>query len=114
MCYIEVSIAGNYYPASEEGISSTYYSQYQAAGVFGNQLSSYPEHFLNINSPVTVRITEAMINQQCAAKGFDAVETDLDETYSGSDGLQPHAGQRGRLHDGPGQPRAPPRSRVDQ
>jgi hypothetical protein len=33
-----------------------------------------------------VRITEAMINQQCAAKGFDAVETGLDETYSGSDG----------------------------
>ena len=27
-----------------------------------------------------------MINQQCAAKRFDAVETDLDETYSGSDG----------------------------
>ncbi len=27
-----------------------------------------------------------MIDQQCAAKGFDAVETDLDETYSGSDG----------------------------
>jgi len=27
-----------------------------------------------------------MINQQCAAKGFDAVETDLDETYAGGDG----------------------------
>jgi hypothetical protein len=27
-----------------------------------------------------------MIRQQCADKGFDAVETDLDETYSGSDG----------------------------
>jgi hypothetical protein len=54
--------------------------------VFGSALSGYPESFLNINSPATVRITEAMIAQQCAAKGFDAVETDLDETYSGSDG----------------------------
>jgi hypothetical protein len=86
ICYIEVGTAGNYYSASEEGIATTYYAQYQAAGVFGNALSGYPESFLNINSPATVRITEAMISQQCAAKGFDAVETDLDETYSGSDG----------------------------
>ncbi|MGA2295601.1 MAG: endo alpha-1,4 polygalactosaminidase [Acidimicrobiales bacterium] len=86
ICYIEVGTAGNYYSAGDEGIATTYYAQYQAAGVFGNQLSGYPEYFLNINSPATVRITEAMIAQQCAAKGFDAVETDLDETYSGSDG----------------------------
>jgi hypothetical protein len=86
VCYIEVGTAGNYYSASDEGIPTTYYAQYQAAGVFGNKLSGYPEYFLNINSPATVSITEAMIAQQCAAKGFDAVETDLDETYSGSDG----------------------------
>ena len=86
VCYIEVGTAGNYYSASDEGISTPYYAQYQAAGVFGNKLSGYPEYFLNINSPATVSITEAMISQQCAAKGFDAVETDLDETYSGSDG----------------------------
>jgi hypothetical protein len=86
ICYIEVGTAGNYYSASDEGIATTYYAQYQAAGVFGNALSGYPESFLNINSPATVRITEAMISQQCAGKGFDAVETDLDETYSGSDG----------------------------
>jgi hypothetical protein len=86
ICYIEVGSAGNYYSAAQEGISTTYYAQYQAAGVFGNALSGYPESFLNINSAATVRITEAMIAQQCAAKGFDAVETDLDETYAGSDG----------------------------
>jgi hypothetical protein len=85
ICYIEVGSAGNYYSAAQEGISTTYYAQFQAAGVFGSALSGYPESFLNINSPATVRITEAMIAQQCAAKGFDAVETDLDETYSGSD-----------------------------
>jgi hypothetical protein len=86
ICYVEVGSAGNYYTSAQEGIASTYYAQYQAAGVFGNTLPGYPERFLNINSPDTVRITEAMIAQQCAAKGFDAVETDLDETYSGSDG----------------------------
>lgn len=86
ICYIEVGTAGNYYSASDEGIATTYYAQFQAAGVFGNKLAGYPEYFLNINAPATLSITEAMISQQCAAKGFDAVETDLDETYSGTDG----------------------------
>jgi hypothetical protein len=86
ICYIEVGTAGDYYSAAQEGISTTYYAQYQAAGVFGDKLSGYPEYFLDINSPATVAITEAMISRQCAAKGFDAVETDLDETYAGSDG----------------------------
>jgi hypothetical protein len=86
ICYIEVGTAGNYYSAADEGISTSYYAQYQAAGVLGNKLSGYPEYFLNINSPATVAITESMISRQCAAKGFDAVETDLDETYSGVDG----------------------------
>jgi hypothetical protein len=86
ICYVEVGTAGNYYSAADEGVSTTYYAQLQAAGVLGNKLSGYPESFLNINSPATVSIIESMIGQQCAAKGFDAVETDLDETYSGSDG----------------------------
>ena len=86
ICYIEVGTAGNYYSAGEEGISTTYYDQLQAAGEFGDQLNGYPEYFLNITSSTTVGIIESMIQQQCAAKGFDAVETDLDETYSGSDG----------------------------
>lgn len=86
ICYVEVGTAGNYYSASDEGVSSTYYSQFQAAGVLGSKLSGYPEYFLNINSAATVSIVESMIATQCAAKGFDAVETDLDETYSGVDG----------------------------
>ena len=44
------------------------------------------ENFVNINAPVAVGIIESMIHQQCAAKGFDAVETDLDETFTGYDG----------------------------
>jgi hypothetical protein len=86
ICYIEVGTAGNYYSAADEGIATTYYAQLQAAGVFGKKLSGYPEYFLNINSPATVSIIESMIQQQCSAKKFDVVETDLDETYSGSDG----------------------------
>jgi hypothetical protein len=35
---------------------------------------------------VAVGIIESMIRQQCGAKDFDAVETDLDETYTGYDG----------------------------
>jgi hypothetical protein len=86
ICYVEVGTAGNYYSAADEGIPTTYYAQFQAAGVLGDKLSGYPESFLNITSAATVSIVESMIQQQCAAKGFDAVETDLDETYSGSDG----------------------------
>jgi len=41
---------------------------------------------LNISSPKTLSIVESMIRSQCATKGFDAVETDLDETYAGADG----------------------------
>jgi hypothetical protein len=86
VCYIEVGTAGNYYSAAEEGISTTYYQQLENAGVVGKKLSGYPEYFLNINSLQTVAIVESMIQQQCAAKGFDAVETDLDETFGSNEG----------------------------
>ncbi len=87
ICYIESGSAGDYYSASQEGIPTTYYDQLQSAGVLGNTLPGYPqERFVNITSPAAVSVVEAEINQQCAAKGFDAVETDLDETYTGYDG----------------------------
>jgi hypothetical protein len=86
ICYVEVGAAGNYYSAKDEGITTTYYAQFRDAGVLGKSLSTYPERFLNIASPKTVAIVESMISAQCATKGFDAVETDLDETYAGADG----------------------------
>ena len=87
ICYVEAGSAGNYYTAAQEGIATSYYAQLQAAGVLGNVLPGYSqENFVNINSPVAVGIIESMIHQQCGAKGFDAVETDLDETYTGYDG----------------------------
>jgi hypothetical protein len=86
ICYIEVGTAGNYYAASDEGIATTYYAQLQAAGDLGSKLSGYTEYFININSASTVSIMESMIQKQCAAKGFDGVETDLDETFGSNEG----------------------------
>ena len=73
ICYMEVGTAGNY-----GGAYTTYYNELQAAGDLGSQLSGYPEYFININAPSAVAIVESILSQQCAAKGFDAVETDLD------------------------------------
>jgi hypothetical protein len=87
VCYIEVGAAGNYYSAADEGLSATYFDQLQSAGVFGNQVPGYPEYYLNIESPATLSIIESMIAQQCAAKHFDAVETDIDEEYNDNSGF---------------------------
>jgi hypothetical protein len=89
VCYIEVGAAGNYYSAVQEGIATTYYAQLQQADEFGNKVPGYPEYYLNIESPTTVSIIESMIDQQCAAKGFDAVETDIDEEYHDNNGIVP-------------------------
>jgi hypothetical protein len=86
ICYIEVGTAGNYYTAAQEGIPTTYYQQLKNAGDLGKKLSGYPEYFININAPSAVSIIESMISQQCAAKGFDGVETDLDETFGNNEG----------------------------
>jgi hypothetical protein len=87
VCYIEVGAAGNYYSAAQEGISTSYYQQLHNAGVFGTKVRGYPEYYLNIQSPATVSIIESMISRQCAAKGFDAVETDIDEEYTDNSGF---------------------------
>lgn len=88
ICYIEIGSAGNYYSAAHEGIPTTYYAQLQAAGDMGTKMAGYPEHYLNINAKSTVSIIEAMIRQQCAAKGFDAVEPDIDDSYTDKTGFQ--------------------------
>jgi hypothetical protein len=86
VCYVEIGTAGNYYSAGQEGIATSYYDQLQAAGDLGNTLAGYPERFIDINAPSAVAIVESMIEQQCAGKGFDGVETDLDETGSNNEG----------------------------
>lgn len=87
ICYIEVGAAGSYYSASEEGLPVTYYQQLQNAGDLGEAMPGYPEYYLNINAPSTLSIIEAMIQQQCAAKGFDAVEPDIDDSYTDATGF---------------------------
>jgi hypothetical protein len=86
ICYIEVGSAGNYYTAGQEGVWTTYYAQLKAAGDLGRKLPGYAELFININAPSAMSIIKSMIGEQCARKGFDAVETDLDETFDGNEG----------------------------
>ena len=88
ICYIEVGAAGNYYAARAEGLRVSYYAQLAAARDLGKGVPGYPERYLNINAPSTLRIIEAMIRQQCAAKGFDAVEPDIDDSYTDSTGFR--------------------------
>ncbi len=87
VCYVEVGAAGNYYTAAAEGITTTYYDLLKKAGEFGARVPGYPEYYLNIRSPVTEYIVAAMIKRQCADKGFDAVETDIDEEYNDHSGF---------------------------
>ena len=96
VCSIEVGAVGNYDSAAaaaaadaDEGITTTYYDQLHAAGVVGGSVPGWPEHYLDIRSPATVTIVESMIHDQCAAKGFDAVETDIDESYHSANGFGP-------------------------
>ncbi len=86
ICYIEIGAAGNYYPAAGERIPVTYYAQLKAAGNLGSKVPGYPEQYININAASAVRIIESMIRQQCAAKGFDAVEPDIDDSYTDTTG----------------------------
>jgi hypothetical protein len=88
ICYIEVGSAGNYYPAADEGLRTTYYAQLKAAGDLGAKMSGYPEYYLNINAASTVSIIESMIRKQCAAKGFDGVEPDIDDSYTDHTGYK--------------------------
>jgi hypothetical protein len=86
ICYIEVGAAGNYYSAASEGIPVSYYSQLGAAGDLGRKVPGYPERYLNINAASTVSVITSLIRRQCAAKGFDAVEPDIDDSYTASTG----------------------------
>jgi glycosyl hydrolase family 114 len=86
ICYIEVGTAGNYYSAAQERIKTTYYAQLGAAGDLGRKLSGYRERFIDITARAAVSIIKSMIWKQCAQKGFDAVETDLDETFGNNEG----------------------------
>jgi hypothetical protein len=86
ICYIEVGAAGNYYSAAQEGIKTTYYRQLSTAHDLGGKVPGYPERFVNINTRSALAIIKSMIRRQCADKGFDGVETDLDTTFGNNEG----------------------------
>jgi hypothetical protein len=77
ICYIEVGAAESYRPD---------YRRFPAS-VLGRAVPSYPqERYLDIRSAVVPEIMEERI-AMCATKGFDAVETDIDESYGADTGF---------------------------
>lgn len=77
ICYIEVGAAERYRPD---------YSQFPAS-VLGKEMAGYPaERYVDIRSPLVVRIVEARI-AMCAAKHFDAIEPDIDDSYADPTGF---------------------------
>ncbi len=77
ICYIEVGAAENY---------RSDYSQFPPSDL-GDAVSGYPsERYLDIEDGTVVRIIEARI-AMCAAKGFDAIEPDIDDSYTDSTGF---------------------------
>jgi hypothetical protein len=77
VCYIEVGAAESYRPD---------YAQFPSADL-GATVSGYPsERYLDINDPAVVRVVEARI-ALCASKGFDAIEPDIDDSYTEGTGF---------------------------
>jgi hypothetical protein len=77
ICYIEVGSAESY---------RSDYSEFPTTDL-GAVMAGYPnERYLNINDPAVVQVIEARISM-CASKGFDAVEPDIDDSYTDSTGF---------------------------
>jgi hypothetical protein len=77
ICYIEVGGWEEYRDDSGEF----------PPAAMGEPVDGYPaERYLDIRSPEVLRIVLARIDM-CAAKGFDAVEPDLDDTFSENTGF---------------------------
>lgn len=71
ICYVEVGGAESYRPD---------YSKFPAAAL-GKGVPSYPsEKYLDIRDATVLAVMKERIDM-CAAKSFDAVEPDLDDTY---------------------------------
>jgi hypothetical protein len=77
ICYIEVGAAENY---------RADYSEFPTRDL-GRSMPGYPaERYININDPAVVSIIESRISM-CAAKGFNAVEPDIDDSYTDDTGF---------------------------
>jgi hypothetical protein len=71
ICYVDVGGVEPYRPD---------YYRYTSADK-GNTVSGWDEFYADTRSANVRSIIKDRIVQQCAAKGFDAVETDLDDTW---------------------------------
>jgi hypothetical protein len=77
IAYIEVGAAESYRPD---------YAQFPVADL-GSTVSGYPnEKYLDINDAAVVTVIEARI-AMCAQKGFDAIEPDIDDSYTDTTGF---------------------------
>lgn len=77
ICYIEVGAAENYRPD---------YSQFPASAL-GNVVDGYSnERYLDIRSSAVVSVIENRI-AMCAQKDFDAIEPDIDDSYTENTGF---------------------------
>ena len=77
VCYIETGALENYRPDESKF----------PASVLGNPVDGYPdERYLDIRSPAVVGAIEARV-AMCAQKGFDAVEPDIDDSYTDDTGF---------------------------
>ena len=77
ICYIEVGAAENYRPD---------YSSFPAADLGATMQGYSAERYLNINDPAVLQVIEARV-AMCHSKGFDAVEPDIDDSYTDSTGF---------------------------
>jgi hypothetical protein len=78
ICYIEVGAAENYRPD---------YRRFPKS-VLGRRVPGYPsERYLDIRKAVVARIIKTRI-AMCARKGFDAIEPDIDDSYTDQTGFR--------------------------
>jgi hypothetical protein len=77
ICYIEVGAAENYRPD---------YSSFPAADLGATMQGYSSERYLNINDPAVLQVIEARV-AMCHSKGFDAVEPDIDDSYTDNTGF---------------------------
>lgn len=78
ICYIEVGAAENYRPD---------YGRFPKKDL-GRQVPGYPaERYLNITAPAVMTIIKARV-AMCARKGFDAIEPDIDDSFTDPTGFR--------------------------
>jgi Glycoside-hydrolase family GH114 len=78
ICYIEVGAAESYRPD---------YQRFPKSAL-GGPVPGYPDdRYLNISNPAVAAVIRARI-AMCARKGFDAIEPDIDDSYTDRTGFR--------------------------